>query len=155
MRYGVRFLLTCLFFEVSVGGYAGTRGTITDCQELIEGEIWSVTICSRSCVEVFHVLEATCEVVGHPTPSTTDLSTSLNTAHLRADWSAYIAQRLMPSSDLRLPPLIEHLTWTNHEEYDRGISKLWLERTRNEGELGLAKRIVAARYILACVVPNR
>jgi hypothetical protein len=50
---------------------------------------------------------------------------------------------------------MEHLKWTNHEEYERGISKLWLKRIQNEGELGAAKLDAAERYVLACVVSNR
>ena len=41
------------------------------------------------------------------------------------------------------------------EEYDRGISKLWLKRMGNEGLVGGVKKAIAERYVLACVVGNR
>jgi hypothetical protein len=110
-------------------------------------------------MQIFYVLEHTCEVVGHPIPPAhpTDSSTGSNgsalpasTTQLRADWSAYIAIHV--SSRL---PLLTHLKWQNHEEYYRGLSKLWLKKIAGEGELGSAKRVVADRYVLACVVGNR
>lgn len=55
------------------------------------------------------------------------------------------------------PPmsLISHLKWQNHEEYHQGISKLWLKNIAKEKELGIAKRVAAERYLLACVAGNR
>ncbi|KAG5646540.1 hypothetical protein DXG03_003307 [Asterophora parasitica] len=130
---------------------------ILDVQELVEGEIWSVELSSSMGKEVIYVLECTCEVVGHPpaphVPELDGKTAALDPYPLRADWSVYISQCL--SSLPRPPSLMEHLKWTNHEEYDRGISKLWLSRTQGEGDIGAAKRLVAERYILACVVGNR
>jgi hypothetical protein len=128
--------------------------------------VWSITTrSSSSAVEVFYVLEATCEVVGHP-PSPPPLSPDQaglskfpgGRIPLRADWSAYIEARIPQSSPSiagRIPSLMEHLKWTNHEEYERGMSTLWLRRIQNKGQLGVAKLVVAERYILACVVGNR
>jgi len=135
---------------------------IMDTKQLVEGEIWSVTfassVSSSKVPEIFYVLESTCEVIGYPSialDSTRGLSQP--SIPVRVDWSDYIGTRLLPSSSLDspLPPLMEHLKWMNHEEYSKGISHLWLRRIRNEGELGLAKRVVAERYVLACVVGNR
>ena len=115
-------------------------------------------------METFHVLESTCEVVGHPSApanpadSTTPdpLSTLSSTTQVRADWSAYIAHRQLPTSahDSTPLPLLAHLKWQNHEEYHQGLSKIWLKRIAGEGELGSAKSLVAYRYVLACVVGN-
>jgi hypothetical protein len=128
-------------------------GVVIDAEELVEGEMWSITTRSTSSTHVWYVLEATCEVVGHPLLST---SPGLSRLPLRADWWAYIESRIsQPPTFGRTTPLIEHLKWTNHEEYERGISKLWLKKIRAEGELGTAKLLVAERYVLACVVSNR
>lgn len=157
----IRFLLTRFFFSISTGTENTIDfGIVIDAQELVEGEVWSITTRSFSSTEVLYVLEATCEVVGHPPlpPDQSGLSQPLGGRQipLRADWSAYIESRTtQPSAAGRTPSLIEHLKWTNHEEYEQGISKLWLKRIQNESELGAAKLIVAERYILACVVGNR
>lgn len=156
-----RFLLTRLFFSISVGSkYFNSKGIVTDAQELVDGEIWSVTISCEKRIQVFYVLEATCEVVGHPPWSPTESLNLLavartNALSIRADWSAYINEHISPSATVKLLPLLEHLKWTNHEEYDRGISKLWLNKIQRDGELGTAKRVVAERYVLACIVGNR
>ncbi|KAH0586367.1 hypothetical protein H2248_007609 [Termitomyces sp. 'cryptogamus'] len=149
-----RFLLTRLFFQVSIGLTKETIFTIVDVQEVVEGEIWSVETHSSCGKEILYVLEATCEVIGHPAPRLEEGNAPRNTIPipLRADWSAYVHQHLTRSSCL--PPLLEHLKWANSEEYYRGISKLWLSRTEAEGKIGAAKRIVAERYVLACVVGN-
>lgn len=154
----IRFLLTYLFFVVSVGGggYVSEKLVVTDAQKVVGGEIWSVTVCTPRFKEIFYVLEATCEVIGHSMMSLNTSAPLSNPISLRADWSAYINHRISPSlSNIQLPSLLEHLKWTNHEEYNRGISRFWLNKTQGEGELGTAKRVVAERYILACVVGNR
>lgn len=146
-----------MFFEISTGEHIDNSEIITDVKEIIEGEIWSVTTRSSTRLKDFYVLEATCEVIDQP-PLAAEVSGNIGTATkskaLRADWSAYVSERL-DCKRLRLPSLLDFLTWTNHEEYERGISKLWLKLTKNEGEVGVAKRIVAERYIIACVVGNR
>ncbi|KAK0449224.1 hypothetical protein EV421DRAFT_1899904 [Armillaria borealis] len=141
----VRFLLTRLFFSVSVGDDSQDwmSGTVVDAQEVIKGEIWCITMQHRTIKESFYVLEATCEVVGHP-PATRN---QLDTFPIRADWSAYIEHR--PSATM-----MGHICWTNHEEYDRGISRHWLKRMRRDGKMGAALEVIAGRYVLACVVGN-
>ncbi len=119
-------------------------GTVVDAQEVIKGEIWCITMQHRTVKESFYVLEATCEVVGHPPAS------QLDSLPIRADWSAYIEHR----SSVH-PTMMEHICWTNHEEYDRGISRHWLKRMRREGKMGAALEVIAGRYVLACVVGNR
>jgi hypothetical protein len=129
----------------------------------VKGEIWSIQLRSGACVEVFYVLESTCEVVGHPPPchpsNLPTPSSSGNVLTVRSDWSTYISQRTSSSlSPLGGSPprsLLGHLQWQNHEEYEKGISKLWLARVSNEGDLGINKIEVAERYILASVVGNR
>ncbi|KAI0647729.1 hypothetical protein C8Q79DRAFT_951600 [Trametes meyenii] len=160
----VRFVLTRAWFELSVGTSSGAKGDpdswlngmIVDTQEVVKDEIWSVTIeyppsatrLSKS--ETVYVIEATCEVVGRP-PQKADGSGSAALS-VRADWSAYVSQRMGSSSGDG--PLSSHLRWSSHEEFDRGISRVWLKRVAGEGELGVAKRVVAERYVLACVVGN-
>lgn len=158
----IRFLMTRFFFFVSIGQEDSRDspdiwGIIIDVQEAILNEIWTITIRSSSSTSVFYVLESTCEVIGLPQIPEESIRTSFaptrHSSSLRVDWSAYISQRLENSAE---PPktLLEHLQWTNHEEYDRGISKLWLSRIRNEGQLGISKEVVARRYTFACIVSN-
>jgi hypothetical protein len=149
-----RFLLTRLFFQVSVGGgkegKGWTEGQIVDAQELVKNEVWMITVRhSATSTETFYVLEPTCEPLTATSPSTG--------VPVRTDWSAYIAHRALPSSvhNSPAPRLLDCLRWTNHEEYQLGISRLWLKRIEGEGATGSMKRVVAERYIFACVVANR
>jgi len=163
-----RFILTRLWFFISIGGdwndpLGWSRGVLVDCQEIVEGEIWRIEIDFSSHKETFYVLEQTCEVIGHPSlpshPTDTPDSSpcSGNEPQLRSDWAAYIGDRVLPPSMHDSPPrsLLSHLRWSNYEEYERGISKLWLKKTNQEGEIGKEKREVAERYVLACIFGNR
>ncbi len=119
----------------------------------MDGEIWCVTMEQNSSRESFYVLEATCEVVGRVEDSSSKFDDSQRIP-VRADWSDYIAHRVTVHA-IPPPPLMEQVSWTNHEEYERGISRHWLKRIRREGSLGAVKEVIAERYILACVVANR
>ncbi|KAI0771153.1 hypothetical protein BD413DRAFT_476339 [Trametes elegans] len=159
----VRFALTRAWFELSVGVSSGIKddptswlnGMIVDAQEVVRDEIWAITLERPATAtgtqrrEAVYVLEATCEVVGRPAATEVGGSAALP---IRADWSTYVRCRSTPSSDE--PPLLSHLKWSCHEEFDHGVSRLWLKRVDGEGEIGAAKRVVAERYILACVVGN-
>jgi hypothetical protein len=150
---------------LSVGGgkdsSTWSRSIVTDAREIVEGEIWVITVRFATRTETCYVIESTCEVLGHPAPPATLSPTSdANEGGyipLRADWKSYIEHRVSSHSAREAPSsrLLDQLKWTNYEEYDRGISKLWLKRIGFEGELGVAKGIVAERYVLACVVGNR
>lgn len=135
--------------------FAWPYSVVTDVQQVIENEIWTIMLFfpTTSSTQIFYVLESTCEVVGHATPATS--ATSSVVTPLRADWSDYIEQRTSGSQAFGSSSLMDHVKWANYEEYDRGISRLWMKRSALEGELGAAKRAVAERYILACVVGNR
>ncbi|KAJ6584873.1 hypothetical protein B0H19DRAFT_1015632 [Mycena capillaripes] len=151
----LRFLLTRLFFQVSVGGgkegNGWDQGQIVDAQELVQNEVWTITVQhSAGSTESFYVLEPTCE------PLTAMPNSPSTGVPVRADWSTYILHRAMPTvQDSPVPRLLDYLSWTNHEEYQLGISRLWLKRIGTEGATGSMKRIVAERYIFACVVANR
>jgi len=160
--------LTKLFFLISLGhGSEESRagkctGIVLDSQEIVKGQIWRITFHSSSGTRFFHVIEATCEVVGEATQESQITGTESPSTNLRADWSAYIANFLENTSVRSRPDviqspsnLLDHLQWTNHEEYTRGISQLWLTRVKNEGNLGMSKLTCAQRYVLACVVGNR
>ncbi|KAK7469096.1 hypothetical protein VKT23_003587 [Stygiomarasmius scandens] len=162
----LRFLLTRLFFSISIGygdGFSWMESSVLDAQEVVKGEIWRIVVqqppsraFSRgSSQRSFYVLESTCEVVGHPPGSLTGDASSMS-GPLRADWSAYIAKKTNSSVSESLPDpgLISQLSWTNHEEYELGMSKIWLKNIQREGQLGRLKREMAERYILACVVGN-
>lgn len=132
-------------------------------------------------LSTLYVLQSTCEVIGRPSstphstfvhasdpdflptsPSPTSPSTITTNEALpiRADWSNYISSRLKSSSSLSGAqpsglPLLASLRWADHGEYEHGISRHWLRRTESMDEEGIALRIVAERYVLACVVGNR
>ena len=155
--------MTRLWFELSIGSDHQDLHSwqVVDVQELAKGEVWSVSCLSpSSAMETFYVLESTCEVIGRPSASSNPNTTETRdfpSLPVRVDWSEYIFQRLLPQSahDLPPPPLFQHIKWTNHEEYDKGISRHWLSRIAGEGAMGIAKHAVAERYVLACVVGNR
>lgn len=132
-----------------------------DAREVVKGEIWSITLqtpvdgSASPTKTTLHVLEGTCEVVGLASPpKETPESSDVCSMPMRADWSCYISAHL--KSPVKGEGLMSsRLKWANHEEYERGIAKVWLARTKSEGTTGDAKRVVAGRYVLACVVGNR
>lgn len=132
------------------------KGTVIDAQEVVLNEIWRITFRSTHSTNTFFVLEATCEVIGQPSPTRV---ITQDQPHLREDWLAYVATRHQDESRIQskqpILTLMEHLHWTNHEEYSTGISKFWLSKLKGEGKTGATKLTVAWRYVLACVVSNR
>ena len=159
----LRFLETRLWFAISLGfGDHWLRQTVVNVQEVIQDEVWSITLMSKSTkgtketrpVTVY-VLERTCEVIGYAPLSKHGMDDDNATSiPLRADWSDYISAYVeAPTSDRQL--LSSRMKWANREDYDSGIAKLWLSRIGTEGQVGKAKRLVAERYVLACVVGNR
>ncbi|KDQ62567.1 hypothetical protein JAAARDRAFT_189868 [Jaapia argillacea MUCL 33604] len=180
----VRFAITRLWFAISIGSPPPTslpapstlttsrpnasRGwlqdKITSATEVVPNEIW--TICTSSCdtgkEETVYVVGATCEVIGSASPTHQSPQPSPSAAPLRADWASYIASRidsppLVPQSLVEpkwTNPLMDKVKWANHEEFDRGISRLWLSRMADIGDAGTAMKEVAERYVLASVVGN-
>lgn len=151
-------MLTRVWFSLSVGTECGRRvwtnwlhDTIKDAVEIVKGEIWSVTMCNAisGYQQVFHVLEATCEVLGLAGGARGDNEH----LHMRLDWAGYIEQR--KANPDNISPLCDAMRWADHAEFDRGISRHWLSRTAQMGEQGAALRVIAERYTLACVVGNR
>ncbi|KAL0960606.1 hypothetical protein HGRIS_005638 [Hohenbuehelia grisea] len=177
----VRFLLTRLWFLYSVGpgrnGSSWEGGTVVDARVILEDEVWAIRVSHESSSarqgpatheETLYILEATGEVIGQAPSHEQSTSDSKNEPNqnkadfprlpvLRADWTFYISELAVEAGKAGNSPrssLLERVAWTNHEEYERGISKLWLRRIANEGVLGSAKRLVAERYVLASVVAN-
>jgi hypothetical protein len=99
--------------------------------------------------QVFHVLEATCEVLG----LAGDTRGDDEHLRMRLDWAGYIEHR--KANPDNTSPLCDAMRWADHAEFDRGISRHWLSRTTQMGEQGAALRMIAERYTLACVVGNR
>ncbi|EMD40290.1 hypothetical protein CERSUDRAFT_148183 [Gelatoporia subvermispora B] len=165
-----RFIVSRMWFALSLGSGKSSddtewlNATVISAQEVVKGEIWCITVVSPGRTgnhwESFYVLQATCEVVGHALPTQNSPAPHENAGFgslkipLRADWSAYISQRLSRISNGAQGTVLSHLKWANNEDYDHGISKLWLTRISREGELGRVKHVVAERYVLACVVGN-
>ncbi|KAJ7857676.1 hypothetical protein B0H14DRAFT_2352127, partial [Mycena olivaceomarginata] len=145
---GLRFLLTRLFFDVSVGGgkegKGWNEGQIVDAQEMVKDEVWMITVrhAATFTSELFYVLEPTCEPLAGMPISTSVTAVSTGTP-VRVDWSAYIAHRASAPQAPAPKRLLDYLSWTNHEEYEFGISRLWLKRVEGEGATGKMKRTVA------------
>lgn len=144
MNFSCRFLVTRCYFSISLNqGLAEVkRYRVVKAQEVVPGEIWEIVIQARDNSQrsnKFYVLEATCEIIGSAVAPDSQMPT-------RMDWSGYIQKKNCSIIDL--------VRWTNHEEYDRGISKIWLKKTR-EKEDGETLRMVARRYVLACTMENR
>lgn len=126
-------------------------------QQVVPGEVWSVSFLpfdskgrhSTDVVTVY-VLESTCEVIGHAPPAVPrasdpeDKSQSVTPLPLRADWSSYV-QPAAHASGSKIPSLLSQLKWAHQEEYERGISRVWLARIIKEGEVGAEKQRVAER----------
>ena len=153
-----RFVLTRMWFAISVGAYGHDASTwsrcvIRDVREVVKGEIWQVIVedtgTGESCS--FYVLEATCEVIGRPPSSHRE---NMLGYCLRADWSAWVSQRSSGKQSAVPCSLLECVKWSNTEDYHQGISKVWLRRVQGQDEDDIAKRSVAGRYILASVVAN-
>ncbi|KXN88187.1 hypothetical protein AN958_07646 [Leucoagaricus sp. SymC.cos] len=148
----LRFLLTRCYFCLSLNRDLGEvrRDKLVDVQEVVKKEIWCITTVTRDegqKVAKFYVLDATCEVIGSPVGLDGRLPT-------RADWSSYIEKRIAQKGMEKAVDIMEYVRWTNHEEYDYGMSKIWLKRVEQEGEVGRLKRDIAKRYILACTMEN-
>lgn len=145
--------MTKLWFWLSLGGglqsSSWSHGSVTDAQEVIPDEVWRIKVSSPLHTEDLYILATTCEVIGR-VPTSVPSSTSFVAA--RADWSQWIQERLSSASRRSL---WDNLTWPNHEEYDKGISRIWLGRTEREGMMGEMKRIVARRYVMASLMANR
>lgn len=146
-----------MYYDISVGGEDESkvqqtkRGTVLNAERIVPDEVWKITFLSEKALQVFYVLEPTCEVIGHA-----EISGRIAPSHnLRADWSQYIAMKTANGGPECTNGLWSKINWTNHEEFDRGISKHWLSRIAKEGVIGHAKLEVARRYIFACVVCNR
>ncbi|KAI6147402.1 hypothetical protein BKA82DRAFT_24831 [Pisolithus tinctorius] len=156
VEIALRFVLTRVWFAVSLGAYghnsfALMTSHVVDAKEVLKGEVWQIRTRNGNSTEGFYVLEATCEVIGHPPmPKSSNLTEKHS---LRVDWYAYVDRRLSCSSSVGTC-LLDHVHWSDREEYSWGISKVWLHRTSREGDMGYAKRCVAERYILASVVAN-
>ncbi|KAG2359486.1 hypothetical protein BDR07DRAFT_1292220, partial [Suillus spraguei] len=151
----LRFILTRLWFTLSVGTNeqdpsAWLKHTVEDAREVVKGEIWAITIRDGNSLSEFYVLESTCEVIGRALNAH---QLEVYSSGLRADWSRYILSHTSVSAGPR-NLISEDLRWANYEEYDRGISRHWLRRISGEGDVGISKKVVAERYVLACVLTN-
>lgn len=160
-----------MWFAISLGGKDKgvlKRTIVKSSEEVIKDEIWRISVESYGEVpskvikQAFYILVQSCEVIGLPSVSDVDTnapsySTLDKVFTLRADWSEYIKYRSLPIGfhGLSPPPLISYLKWPNAEEYEKGISKIWLTRISKEGTAGEHLKKIAERYILACVVGNR
>ncbi|RXW24494.1 hypothetical protein EST38_g1348 [Candolleomyces aberdarensis] len=159
----VRFLLTCLYYRVSIGLDQIFRSmTVLSAEEVVRKEVWRLTLRIGQSTCYYYVLEATCEVVGLPgIPAERHLEAQnpdRRKPFERVDWTQYIESKIQDTATDPCPKktLMDYLSWPNHEEYDRGISRNWLRRVEREGGAeGEAKLAIAQKYVLACLVANR
>ena len=73
---------------------------------------------------------------------------------VRSDWMKYMDSATGATRGARCG-LWDNLRCANEEEYVKGISKAWIQNVEQEGDVGTAKRLVAERYVMASVMPNR
>jgi hypothetical protein len=140
-----RYLATRAWSSVSTGS-APDGELVADARLAGHGELWRVDLrAPDSAMRSVHVLAATCEVVG--TAVAGGAGPTQVTDTLRADWVQFL-------DDGENTPLRERVAWTNHEEYEHGVSRLWLRRVRTEGTAGGEKLAIAERYVLAHVVDS-
>jgi len=157
MNFCYRFLLTCFWSVVSVHGEAGQQWLspkVVDTRPIIDGEVWLIQTKSHTgSVQTLYVLEDTCEVIGHPPDSAPQPENALP---LRADWSSYIEMKLKSGECESERRLIDLLQCANSEDFDRGVSKAWLQhlRTYECSDDAHLKYAVARKYVLSSVVGN-
>jgi hypothetical protein len=120
--------------------------------EIVKDEIWCVIIRNviSGYVQAFHVLEATCEVLGIGMAGGSrdgeNLRFGLGTA-------GYIEHR--KANPQSTSPLRHPMRCADHGGFDHGISRYRLRRTEQMGAQGTALRTIARRCTLACIVGNR
>ncbi|CAG8646539.1 6437_t:CDS:2, partial [Acaulospora colombiana] len=116
-------------------------------EKLPGNEIWRVFVSKQSAsIYSVHVLASTGEPLGRKqSAAAADFS-------VRPDWLNFVDSL----TNAERPPkrIKDFLKWTNGEEFENGISKAWLRRIEGEGELGIIKRQIAEKYVMASVVAN-
>lgn len=141
-----RFTTTRLWFEGCSRRDASRwpHVAVTDAQQVVENKLWAISVFfpETASTHICYVLASTGQIIKGST-SAAFAARAIKTPS-RAGWSDYIDQASSPCS------LMDHVTWVNHEEYDRGINRLWLKHFA----LQVAKRTVAERYIIARIVAN-
>jgi hypothetical protein len=136
--------------------------TILSAEEVVAKEVWRVTVKIGQSTCYYYVLEATCEVVGLPGVRAEGHLEARNPDRrkplVRVDWTQYIESKMQETANdpCMKKTILDYLSWPNHEEYDRGISRNWLRRVGHEGGVeGVVKLAIAHKYVLACLVANR
>lgn len=165
-----RFVMAKFWFALSKcpgtpGGPPWLHSVVVDASEVVANEIWEITTTTTipgstlAKKEIFYVLEPTCEVIGRAAVASMTHSQILpdpqDNFPIRVDWSEYVTDRILSLSEAPEKKLLDRVQWAHYEEYQNGISRHFLTRTRREGEAGELKRRIAEKYILASVVENR
>ncbi|KAG8838535.1 hypothetical protein FRB91_007579, partial [Serendipita sp. 411] len=141
----LRLVLSRLWFCVSIYGDTGMG--------LLLEQIFSVRPVGRhkqivrvemlkedGSKRVYFALEATGEAIGRQTSSSSSTDDAVDT-QVRADWSRFLQGHV----DGEMQNLWNTLHCANVEDYEKGVSKVWLRRVPNEGFLGEWKQRVATR----------
>jgi len=153
------------------------KGSVVDARPSVGGinksDVWTVVWKTQTGeLEEYFVAEETCEVVGvRSLPfDSENCSQDLDPwRDLRPDWAAYLRlQAFSDQHDQRKIGLMDHLKWTNGEDYERGISRLWLKAMRGKIKAATENKNpdsdacepelkvrLAQKYVLACVAGNR
>ena len=121
----------------------------------LEG-IWNITVACEPLLrtsrpETYWIIAETGEVIGHAPDSPFIGSPNGSVPHaLRLDWSNFLQ-----SGDSKR--ILDHVRWSNAEDYERGISRHWLKKRNREDatNLQLIEKRMAERYVLASVASNR
>ncbi|KAG8682560.1 hypothetical protein FRC08_014889 [Ceratobasidium sp. 394] len=157
------------------------RATVVGAGEVVPNEIWRVTTAcphraSKSSTgqrladfEAFYVLFDTGEVIGHAPPrgnpgAMFGQRVARGRPHLeifdepdyagnplRADWAKYV--EAVERGDA--PSLQDAITSADRESYVAGVSAFWLRGLARRAEGGDLLGLIARRYVLSCVEPNR
>ncbi|KAG8885885.1 hypothetical protein FRB97_009047 [Tulasnella sp. 331] len=101
------------------------------------------------------VLAASGEVIKQLSGSVLSDQADDSLAQIRLDWCDFITSQIHSNVSTHNPPpsLADRVHCHNEEEFEGGISKLWLRNMRADPD-GFAKVTVAKRYIIANAVPN-
>ncbi|QRV94792.1 SAP domain protein [Ceratobasidium sp. AG-Ba] len=166
----LRFVSTRLVFALArryEHNDAWTKEAVVGAEEVVPDEIWKVTTKAQGeeKTESFYVLFDTGEVIGHaPQCRSPGIIFGQRVARgrghleifdeprgngivLRNDWARYIDS--IERGDV--PSLQDAITSADQEFYVAGISSFWL---RGPGGADPLLKMIAARYVLACVEPN-
>ncbi|KAH7097695.1 hypothetical protein BKA62DRAFT_623559 [Auriculariales sp. MPI-PUGE-AT-0066] len=158
----LRFLMTKAWYVLNAQDSTQAQlwlcAKVVDVHEVISAQVWSITERRGMTDTVLHVLYETCEVIGCAGASDQPLVSSgiPQIPLMRGDWASFVTEVSHSTTPSAKTSLFDRVVWHNGEEYESGISKLFLRRASsfNTSTEWVDKIAIAKRYILSCVAPN-